>query len=164
MAEKATIDDLDDVQAFLNREDCLARLKYLGKQELVLVSAYLEIKIRASDSHVEILSKVHKHLKAEEKQEGEAHSIKEGDEIASTEKEDKHALATMNALKEREAALVKETLQIREREAAIRKEEEERETALLRERERVQLEAKQRHLEMQREHNKKQAEMAIACR
>ncbi|XP_069195558.1 uncharacterized protein [Procambarus clarkii] len=89
MAEKATIDDLDDVQAFLNREDCLARLKYLSKPELVLVSAYLEIKIRASDSRVEILSKVHRHLKAEEKQEGGTPSTREGEEIASTEKEDK---------------------------------------------------------------------------
>ncbi|XP_069171512.1 MAP7 domain-containing protein 2-like [Procambarus clarkii] len=82
------------------------------------------------------------------------------------------------ALKEREAALAKEAIQIREREAAIRKEEaairkeekereatlKERETALLRERERVQLKAKQRHLEMQREHDKKQADMAVACR
>ncbi|XP_069187429.1 uncharacterized protein [Procambarus clarkii] len=88
-AEKSTIDDLDDVQSFLNRKDCLARLKYLGKQELVLVSAYLEIKIRASDSRVEILSKVHRHLKAEEKQEDEAQGIKESEEVASTEKEDK---------------------------------------------------------------------------
>ncbi|XP_069191394.1 uncharacterized protein [Procambarus clarkii] len=89
MAEKATIYDLDDVQAFLNKEDCLARLKYLGKQELVLVSAYLEIKIRASDSRVENLSKVHKHLTAEEKQESEAQITKESEEVASTEKEDK---------------------------------------------------------------------------
>ncbi|XP_069188285.1 caldesmon-like [Procambarus clarkii] len=76
-------------RAFLNREDCLARLKYLSKPELVLVSAYLEIKIRASDSRVEILSKVHRHLKAEEKQESEALGTKENEEVASAEKEDK---------------------------------------------------------------------------
>ncbi|XP_069184815.1 uncharacterized protein [Procambarus clarkii] len=89
MAEKVTLEDLDDVQDFLNKKDCLARLKYLGKQELVLVSAYLEIKIRANDSRVEILSKVHKHLKAGEKQESKAQSTKESEEVASTEKEDK---------------------------------------------------------------------------
>ncbi|XP_069188295.1 uncharacterized protein [Procambarus clarkii] len=89
MAEKVTIEDLDDVQDFLNKEDCLARLKYLGKQELVLVSGYLEIKIRESDSRVEILSKVHKHLKAGERQESEAQSTKESEVLASTEKEDK---------------------------------------------------------------------------
>ncbi|XP_069182973.1 calponin homology domain-containing protein DDB_G0272472-like [Procambarus clarkii] len=76
------------VLEFLNKEDCLARLKYLGKQKFVLVSAYLEIKIHESDSSVENLSKVHKHLKAGEKQESEAQSVKES-EIASTEKEDK---------------------------------------------------------------------------
>ncbi|XP_069170124.1 trichoplein keratin filament-binding protein-like [Procambarus clarkii] len=88
IAEKITIENLDDVQKFLNKEDCLAILKHLGKQELVLVSAYLGVKIRESVSRVEILSKVPKHLKAREKQESEAQSTKES-EVASTEKEDK---------------------------------------------------------------------------
>ncbi|XP_069187190.1 uncharacterized protein [Procambarus clarkii] len=89
MAEKITIENLDDVQELLNKEDCLARLKHLGKQELVLVSAYLGIQIRDSDARDEILSTVHKHLKAEEKQESEAQITKESEVVASTEKEDK---------------------------------------------------------------------------
>ncbi|XP_069168902.1 trichohyalin-like [Procambarus clarkii] len=93
---------------------------------------------------------------------------------------DKHALAVMKfklELANIEREQQKEALQIREREAALRKEEQEREVALKEremalkkedaalheERERVQLEARQRHLEMQREHDKKQADMALAC-
>ncbi|XP_069180816.1 DNA ligase 1-like [Procambarus clarkii] len=51
---------------------------------------------------------------------------------------------------------------MKEREAALKKEEQEREAALHREREREQLEARKSHLEMQREHDKKQAESVLA--
>ncbi|XP_069165355.1 uncharacterized protein [Procambarus clarkii] len=76
-------------------------------------------------------------------------------ELAKLEREQrKEEAAIKKEEQEREAALAKEALQLRKEEAAMRKEEQERETVLLRRRERVQLEAKHRHLEMQREHDK----------
>ncbi|XP_069192254.1 uncharacterized protein [Procambarus clarkii] len=185
MAEKATIDDLDDVQAFLNREDCLARLKYLSKPELVLVSAYLEIKIRASDSRVEILSKVHRHLKAEEKQEGGAPSRKEGEEIASTEKEDKGSdvdsdagelnisflTVKMRALEinreiewkklELERELKDKEMEMKEKELAMRRlelEREERREEREREREEREREREEREREEKREREQRERE------
>ncbi|XP_069189234.1 uncharacterized protein [Procambarus clarkii] len=93
---------------------------------------------------------------------------------------DKHALAAMKlklelAKIEREQ---QEALQIREREAALRKEEQEcevalkeraaalkeREATLLREREREHLEARKRDLEIQREHSKQLANSALEYR
>ncbi|XP_069157058.1 myb-like protein X [Procambarus clarkii] len=51
---------------------------------------YIQILYIAFSFYVMIcLSFVHKHLKAEEKKESEAHSIKEGEEMASTDKEGK---------------------------------------------------------------------------
>ncbi|XP_069179064.1 trichohyalin-like [Procambarus clarkii] len=154
MAEKATINDLDYVQAFLNKEDCLARLKYLGKQELVLVIAFLEIKIRASDSRVEILSKVHKHLKAEEKKESEAHSIKEGEEIASTEKEGKGS-----DVESGENELDISLLTVKMRELEIHCEIEWKKLEIAKEREERAREREDKKLEMERERLEKELEM-----
>ncbi|XP_069175198.1 cyclin-dependent kinase 11B-like [Procambarus clarkii] len=126
MAEKVTLDDLDDVQAFLNKEDCLARSKYLGKQELVLVSAFLEIKIRESDSRVEILSKVHKHLKAGEKQESEAQR-KERREREREEREREEKREREEREREREERERERVEQEREKERQERRDREEKE-------------------------------------
>ncbi|XP_069190848.1 uncharacterized protein [Procambarus clarkii] len=64
-------------------------------------------------------------------------------------------------MREREAALRKEE---QEREAAIKKEQQQREMALLREREREQLEARERDLEIQRENSKQLADSALEYR
>ncbi|XP_069172940.1 drebrin-like protein [Procambarus clarkii] len=65
---------------------------------------------------------------------------------------------------EREAALVKEALHRKEREAALRKEKREQEATLLREREREQLEARKRDPEIQRAHSKQLADSALEYR
>ncbi|XP_069181863.1 uncharacterized protein [Procambarus clarkii] len=130
------------------------RLKYLGKQELVLVSAYLEIEIRASDSRVEILSKVHKHLKAEEKKESEAHSIKEGEEMASTEKEGKSSDVESD-----ESELDISLLTVKMRELEIHREIEWKKLEIAKEREEKAREREDKKLEMERERLEKELEM-----
>ncbi|XP_069172572.1 uncharacterized protein [Procambarus clarkii] len=101
MAEKVTIEDLDDVQDFLNKEDSLARLKYLGKQELVLVSAYLEIKIQINHEiewkKLEIEREIkEKELAMKEKEIEKEREMKEKEmemkrlELQEKEKERKH--------------------------------------------------------------------------
>ncbi|XP_069160810.1 trichoplein keratin filament-binding protein-like [Procambarus clarkii] len=93
---------------------------------------------------------------------------------------DKHALAAIKLkleLANIERQQQKEALQIREREAALKKEEaalrkeeeremalKEHEAALLREREREQLEARKRDLEIQREQSKQLADSAFEYR
>ncbi|XP_069187701.1 UPF0430 protein CG31712-like [Procambarus clarkii] len=129
MTEKITIENLDDVQEYLNKEDSLARLKHLGKQELVLVSAYLGIKIRESDARVEILSKVHKHLKAEEKLESKAQSTKEkiNREIEWKKLELERDMKEKEIAKEMELKQLEREMELKQLEREREREERERE-------------------------------------
>ncbi|XP_069184928.1 uncharacterized protein [Procambarus clarkii] len=76
----------------------------------------------------------------------------------------REAAAIRKEEQEREIALKEREIALKERETTLRKEEQEHEVALLRERERVQLETKQRQLEMQHEYDKQQATLTMECR
>ncbi|XP_069172563.1 coiled-coil domain-containing protein 42-like [Procambarus clarkii] len=143
-----------------------------------VIKQVVKLKPNKSPGPDEVFAKVLKECK-EERDEGKIDSETHENYFSA----DRHALTTIKLkleLAKIEREQQKDALQIRKEEAAIKEEEQEREsalkkeqqerevalkehemalkkeeTALLQERERVQLEARQRYLEMQCEHDKK---------
>ncbi|XP_069192197.1 arginine and glutamate-rich protein 1-like [Procambarus clarkii] len=125
-----------------------------GQDQRSQVSAYLEIKIRDSDSRVEILSKVHKHLKAGEKQESEAQDTKESEVVAATEKEDKGSDGESNAGK-----LNISFLTVKMRALEINREIEWKKLEIEQEIKEKEMAMKEKEIEKEREMKEKEMEM-----
>ncbi|XP_069194282.1 uncharacterized protein [Procambarus clarkii] len=163
---------LDDIVVNFNLE-----IFYIKGSDNIVADAlsrvYEDISHIPADHHFDegkIDSEAHENYSIADKHALEAMKLKL--ELAKLEREQQTEALQMRereaALRkeeqEREAALAKEALHRKEREAALRKEEREQEATLLRERESEQLEARKRDLEIQRAHSKQLADSALEYR
>ncbi|XP_069182131.1 zinc finger protein 92-like [Procambarus clarkii] len=110
--------------------------------------------IKHIDSRVEILSKVHKHLKAGEKQESEAQDTKESEVVAAIEKEDKGSDGESNAGK-----LNISFLTVKMRALEINREIEWKKLEIEQEIKEKEMAMKEKEIEKEREMKEKEMEM-----